>query len=58
MKKASSWPTFFLGIGFLIIMLSPQAAEPVPSMLGGCLVLILSSIAMVRKKNRDHPDEK
>lgn len=58
MKKTSSWPTFFLGIGFLIIMLSPQAAEPVPSMLGGCLVLILSSIAMVRKKNRDRPDEK
>ncbi len=58
MKKASSWPTFFLGIGFLIIMLSPQAESPASAMLGGCLVVILSAIAMVRKKKRDRTHEK
>lgn len=57
MKKAGSWQTFFLGIGFLIIMMSPQAEAPAQALLGGCLVVILSVIAIVRKKNENHPDE-
>ncbi len=55
MKKAGSWQTFFLGIGFLIIMMSPEA--PAQALLGGCLVVILSVIAIVRKKKENHPDE-
>ncbi len=58
MKKAGSWQTFFLGIGFLIIMMSPQAAIPAQALLGGCLVVLLSAVSLARKKKDDHPDKK
>lgn len=54
MKKANSWPVFFLGIGCLIIMTAPQAPEPPVMILGGLMVVLIAVAAIVKsRKNRD-----
>ncbi len=51
MKKWASWQVFFIGIGFLFIMMAPQTNSPYVFIIGG-LVIVLLGVIILKKGAR------
>lgn len=59
MKRANSWTLFFLGIGLLIIMTSPQTPNPGIMIFGGVLIVVMCGIRLFKsRKKKDDPGDK
>lgn len=50
--KSGSWPFFFMVIGMLLIMASPQVEQPMSLIISGLLVVAVSVIFWRRGKGR------
>lgn len=48
MEKWASWQVFFMGLGFLFIVLSPQTSQPMIMIIGG-LAIVLLGVIMIKK---------
>lgn len=55
MNKWNSWQVFFISIGLLFIMFSPQSTQPMAMLIGGlsiCLIGVIILKKSIRKERR------
>lgn len=52
-EKKGSWAVFFMVIGMIFIMLSPQVAQPMSLIITGLMIILISLIYWKKEQRRD-----
>lgn len=52
-EKKGSWAFFFMVIGMIFIMLSPQVAQPMSLIITGLMIILISLIYWKKERRRD-----
>ena len=58
MEKKGSWQLFFITLGLLFIMISPQAENPGVMITGGLAIVIISVIQWWKAVKKDKENHK
>ena len=52
-EKKGSWAVFFMVIGMIFIMLSPQVEQPMSLIVTGLAIILISLIYWKKERSRD-----
>jgi len=52
-EKKGSWAVFFMAIGMIFIMLSPQVEQPMSLIVTGLAIILISLIYWKKERSRD-----
>lgn len=56
-EKKGSWAVFFMVIGMIFIMLSPQVEQPMSLIVTGLAIILISLIYWKKERSRDDQKE-